>query len=872
MNQNNLWKLGIVVLVLLWSIFQISPPVGKKLGDVFQERAIGKFKDAEYTNIVERFKKLQQQFPNRTDYANLTEAIGTSDFAKYFPDLVDAKEELNPNNTVLSRLQREASGKIKLGIDLQGGTSFLVSADYSQIETNAAALAAGTNSATTGTNAASRTNAVAGGISDDQKRVMLNEAVEVLRKRVDALGVSEPVIQPEGEDRILIQMPGLSEDVKGQARTNIQRVAYLEFRLVHPDSDSLVAQGLTEPGYQLMKMKSEDSKSGGKILAMMVKKKPELTGNAIRFARVGHDAVGQAQIEFTLTSEGADIFSKVTGENIGHLLAIVLDGRLISAPVIKGEIGANGVIEGHFKDEEAQSLASALNNPLQVPVKIQSESSVDPTLGKDTVASGVRSAIIGTLLVAGFMACYYLLAGVVADLALITNIIILLGVMCSIGTTLTLPGIAGVVLTIGMAVDANVLIFERIREESEKGKSLRGALAAGYSRAFGTIFDSHVTTLISSIILIFMGTGPIKGFGVTLTIGVAASLFTALVVTRLIFDFMISQGWVKQLKMFHFFGVTKIDFMKVATPAFIATWTLIIVGLGYGVAVRGHNMMGIDFAGGDSKTFSFSQKVTQKDIGAVLAKIPEVKDPVIQYQRDVGGGTEVLRVTSPIGTGDKVADAITKDFAAQKYIVTGTEHVGATIGKEIQMIAIGASALSLLGILFYVAVRYEFYFAVGAVVAVFHDVLLTIGCYCLTGLFGEGRQFNATMVAAVLTIIGFSINDTIVIFDRIREDLKIGVRGSFKEIINKALNQTLSRTIITSGTVFLATVSLYVFGGGAINDFAYTFLVGIITGTYSSIYIASYLVLKLHKGQRPKLGSQVAMTANSTAEASTARA
>ena len=220
-----------------------------------------------------------------------------------------------------------------------------------------------------------------------------------------------------------------------------------------------------------------------------------------------------------------------------------------------------------------------------------------------------------------------------------------------------------------------------------------------------------------------------------------------------------------------------------------------------------------------------------------------MKDPVIQYQRDIGNGIEILRITSPSGTADKVEAAVTNGFPAAKFVTAGVERVGATIGSEIQIVAISASALSLLGILFYVAVRYEFIFAVGAVVAVIHDVLMTIGCYCLTGLFTEGRQFNATMVAAVLTIIGFSINDTIVIFDRIREDLKLGARGSFKDIINQALNQTLSRTIITSGTVFLATVSLYLFGGGAINDFAFTFLVGIITGYLPSIYIASALVL-----------------------------
>ena len=854
MNQNKLWKLAIVVLVLVWSFFQINPPVGKKLGDVFQDKAIGKFKDANYTNIVERFNKLQQEHTNWTDYASLTEAIGTNDIAKYFPDLVDAAKELNPNKTVMTALQQMAAGKIKLGIDLQGGTSFLVSADYSKVESR--------------TNVVNGTNVVTT-VSDSEKRGMLNQAVEVLRKRVDALGVSEPVIQPENEDRILIQLPGLSEDEKEGARQRIQRVAYLEFRMVDPESASLISQGLPpQPGYALMRMKEGTGPNGqSNIEPLYVKKKPELTGDSIRSAVVIHDAVGQPEIDFTLTSDGAEIFSDVTSKHLKERLGIVLDGQLISAPTIQSEIGANGQITGHFTEEEAQGLASALNNPLQVPVKIESESSVDPTLGKDTVASGVRSAIIGIILVAGFMAIYYRLAGMIADLALVTNIIILLGVMCSIGTTLTLPGIAGVVLTIGMAVDANVLIFERIREESAKGKSLRGALAAGYDRAFGTIFDSHVTTLISSVILIFMGTGPIKGFGVTLTIGVAASLFTALVVTRLIFDFLIDKGVIKSIKMFHFFGTPKIDFMKVAKPAFIATWTLIVIGLGYGVFVRGHNMMGIDFAGGDSVQMTFKQKVDQQQISAALAKVPQVKDPVVQYQKEIGSGTEILRVTSPTNTAELVQAAITNSFPKAGFAPQGVEHVGATIGKEIQIIAISASALSLLGILFYVAVRYEFIFAAGAVIAVAHDVLMTIGCYCLTGVFGDGRQFNATMVAAVLTIIGFSINDTIVIFDRIREDLKLGVRGSFKDIINQALNQTLSRTVITSGTVFLATVSLYVFGGGAINDFAFTFLIGIITGTYSSIYIASALVLWWHKGQRPKMGSQVAMSASASASA-----
>jgi SecD/SecF fusion protein len=466
----------------------------------------------------------------------------------------------------------------------------------------------------------------------------------------------------------------------------------------------------------------------------------------------------------------------------------------------------------------------------------------------------------------------------VANVALVCNIIILIGIMSFLEATFTLPGIAGIVLTTGMAVDANVLIFERIREELAKGKSLRGALQAGYSRAFGTIFDSHVTTLISSIILIVMGTGSVKGFGTTLTWGVAASLFTALVITRLIFDFLIAKNIIKSMPMMHVIRNTKIDFMRWAVPAFAATWLLIFVGLGWGF-YRGfhrHDLAGVEFSGGESITLAVNQqhKPPVDKIRDVATRVSG-REVLVSYQHDIGTGTDTLRVTSRVAEkgeteiGTKIFEALKKEFPEAGF--GGTENkplnrelVGAVIGEEIQQTAIIASLVALFGILIYVAVRYEFSFAVGAVVAIIHDVLMTLGWYFLTD-----RQLNATTVAAVLTIIGFSINDTIVIFDRIREDLKIGVRGSFRELINQALNQTLSRTIITSGTVFLATLSLFIFGGGPINDFAFTFLVGIITGTYSSIYIASALVLWIHKGQRPKLGG--AQIAVETAATSTAR-
>ncbi|MBI3851687.1 MAG: protein translocase subunit SecD [Verrucomicrobia bacterium] len=841
MNRNNLWKWIFVVLTVIWSFYEIYPPNGRDLTLVFQERAVRR--DAAYTNIIDTLKPLQQKNAERA-FGNLLDAIGTNDITRYFP-FFEIKQEANPTRAILNRLQREAAGRIKRGLDLQGGTSFLVGVDL----TKATSLA---NTETAGTNQLS-TNTSPQDVSQKNERI-LSQAVEVLRRRVDKFGVAEPIIQPAGADRILIQLPGLSEAERETARITIQKAAYLEFRLAHPETDDLVLQGITEPGYEFLRHPHK-SKTGQDVPGYLVKKKHELTGKSIKSAMVSRNMINNSpEIDFVLNDEGAQIFSRVTRENIGHQLAIVLDGELYSAPVINGEIGARGMIEGSFTPEEAQQLANVLENPLEAPVKIIESREVDPSLGKDSIRSGMNAALIGTIAVAGFMLVYYLFAGLVANLALVLNIIILMGVMCSIGTTLTLPGIAGIVLTIGMAVDANVLIFERIREELAAGKSMRGALAAGYNKAFGTIFDSNLTTLISSVILIFMGTGPVKGFGVTLTIGVTVSMFTALVVTRLIFDWLLAKEWLKKLPMLHIIRGSKIDFMKWAAPAFIASWLLIVIGNGYGIFVRGHGVLGVDFVGGDQQTYSFAQKVEVDKIRDTL-KTLNVGDAAIQYQKDIATKTENLRITTAFNSADKVKTELERKFPAAQFKSLSVDKVGPTVGAEITRVAILASLLAMFGILVYVAFRYEFSFSVGAVVAIIHDILMTMGWFFLSG-----RELSAPIVAAILTIIGFSINDTIVIFDRIREDLKLGVRGTFKEVMNQALNQTLSRTIITSGTVFIATLCLYLFGGGVINDFAFTFLVGILTGTYSSIYIASALVLWWHKGERPKMGaSQVVM-------------
>src|ERR1035437_2960329 len=591
MKQNNLWILLFVVAIVCWSFYEMYPPTSRDLVQEFSSRAVSR--DAAFSDILQRLGPLQQARPDR-EFANLQDAIGTNSIQPYFP-FFNAKNELYPNTFILNQLQREALGKIKLGLDLQGGTSFLVEMDTNRLVY-----------VETVTNSSGAVEVVS---NMARTEGALSQAVEVLRKRVDAFGVAEPIIQPAGGNRILIQLPGLSEADKESAKAQVQKAAYLEFRMVKEDSDEIIKNNEPiPPGYVLLKSAEQQPNGPPTIEQVIVKKRAEngLHGDIVKNAMAVRGNLGEPQIDFQLNADGAKRFGEVTRNNIGQRLAIVLDGELYSAPVIQSAIETgNGQITGHFMVEQAQELANVLQNPLRLPLKIVYSSDVDPTLGKDSIRSGIKAAIIGVIAVAVFMLVYYMFAGLVANVALMLNIIILLGVMCSIGTTLTLPGIAGVVLTIGMAVDANVLIYERIREELAAGKSIRGAVAAGYNKAFGTIFDSNLTTLISSVILIFMGTGPVKGFGVTLTIGITVSMFSALVVTRLIFNWMLDRDLLKRLKMLHIIRGAKFDFMRWAIPAFIASWTLILIGNGYGLH-RGSKVLGVDFAGGVQQIYKFT--------------------------------------------------------------------------------------------------------------------------------------------------------------------------------------------------------------------------------------------------------------------------
>ena len=820
-----LWRLLLVVGLLIWSIAEIYPPTPRNLIDEFDRTAVTR--DATFDEILKQARELEKGQPDKA-FSSLTQAIGTNNITKYFPSIRVARSEKNLTRGVLYGLQKNAAGRIRLGLDLQGGTSFLLGVDTSSL----------------GTNQSGRS---------DLRTMALAQASDVLRKRVDVLGVAQPVVQPVGDNQIEIQLPGLSEVDKASARQTITNTAHLEFRLVHPQGAEKIKSGLTVPGYEVLELVKRLPSGQDSVTQYLVKKGAELglTGKYVKQAQVNaSQGTGIPEISMTFDTEGADKFGKITTQHETELLAIVLDGQLYSAPRINGPIlTGSAVITGDFTQREAFELANVLKNPLETPVKILQESSVEPSLGRDSIDSGMRASYIGAILVSLFMLVYYLRAGLVANIALAINVVALLGIMCSIESTLTLPGIAGIVLTMGMAVDANVLIFERMREEMAAGKSMRGALDIGYKKAFGTILDSHVTTLISSILLIFMGTGSVKGFGVTLTIGVALSLFTALVATRLIFDWLLQQGWLQSLHMLRFFKPTNLDFLRFSKLAAYGSAALVVVGLSSGF-FRGRETLGPDFRGGDRFQFAFTQKVDDqliRDSGTKLGI-----DATIQYQRD-GAGNETLQITTPFEKGEMLRSELQKSFPQAGFTSGEIHKVGPTPGSQSLVTAVKAVLWSLLGILVYIGMRYEFAFGLGAVVAVFHDTMVTMGLFCLTG-----REFSASTVAAILTIVGYSINDKVVIFDRIREDLKLGVRGSFKELINRAINQTLSRTIITSGTVFLSSLSLFIFGGPVLNDFAFTMLVGVVVGTYSSIYISSAFVLWWHEGERPKASAHVA--------------
>ncbi len=835
MKRNNLNRFLFLVLVLAWAAYEMTPLQNKD--DRLLDRFVSQAHETNKVVITDIRKTAKTNFDaqapsEKNEYGALMSSVkesgvALSDHYNYKFSGKKTKKELN--DLIMQKLQRESSGQIQFGLDLQGGSSFLV-----QMETNS--------------------------LNQADQQGALAQAVEVLRRRVDDefSGVVEPDIRPMGEDKVMIQLPGLSEANQAKARQLVTQAAFLEFGLIHTNSASLIANNIIPAGYKKYTETQKDGDGNEFTEEVLVEAKNNygLVGEHIVNASPSRDPLNsQPMILFTFNSEGGAAMGRLSGENVGRRMAIVLDGELMSAPTLQEQITSNGQITGNFTMQEASSVANALLNPLKAPLKIVEEMSVEPSLGKDSVDSGKRAALYGVIAVAIFMLIYYWFAGVVANFALVLNLFILMGVMCYLNAALTLPGIAGIVLTIGMAIDANVLIFERIREELKSGKGIQGAVETGYARAFGTIIDANLTTLIVSVILMYMGTGPVKGFGVTLTVGICASMFTALVVTRLVFDLFRNYGADQGM---HLLKQPKVNFMNFAKIAFGISWVLVIVGIAFGFS-RGSEALGIDFKGGDRITFEFTQG--QKIDNSVLRNALDqagISDNMIQYQSG-GGSRERLQVTVPFGKGGEAETVITKSFVGdEEFKKVSQLRTGASISQDILQSATKALLIALFAILVYVTFRYEFSFALGAILAILHDILMTMGIFFLWG-----GELSSPVMAALLTIIGFSINDTIVIFDRIREDLKLGLPGTFTEIMNVAISKTLSRTIITSGTTLLAAGSLFFFGGGAINEFAFVLLAGVLTGTFSSIFIAGSLVLWRNKGEKPKLADETVITQHS---------
>ncbi len=687
-------------------------------------------------------------------------------------------------------------GKLKLGLDLQGGMHLVLRVDTSKL-------------------------------TDKAKEGAVLRAIEIIRNRIDQFGVAEPSIQAEGADRIIVQLPGVTDREK--ALELVGKTALLEFKIVSDDEDKLkeALAGKVPAGYTLYKSKEDRD--------LLLKNETLMTGQHLNDANVGFAEYGQPDVEFSLDSEGGKTFSDITGAHLHERLAIVLDNVVQSAPVIQSQIpSGKGVITGNFTPDDARLLAITLKaGALPAPIVVENDNTVDPSLGKDSVAQGIRASLIGFAAVVAFMAVYYLVGGLVANFALLLNILILLAALSYFHATLTLPGIAGIVLTVGMAVDANVLIFERIREELALKKPMVAALSAGYHKAFATILDSNLTTLITAVILYFMGSGPVRGFALTLSIGLCASMFTAVFVTRAIFDLLLNKGSLNSMTMLHFLPKPpSIDYLKVRKICYALSIVVIVIGMAKFV-MRGDKMYGVDFTGGSMQELKFQKTIEVEAIRKSLAEVGQ-GTAVIQKVRD----TNQVIIRSSLNSDKAITENLKKDFPDNAFEVLRADHVGPIVGKELKVKALWALILSLVGIWLYVVWRFDFKFAFGALLSLLHDALITLALVALAG-----RELSIPVLAAVLTILGYSINDTIVIFDRIREHRRSNVKETFEQAINSSINQTMARTILTTLTVFMVVTALYFFGGEVINDFAFTMLVGVITGTYSTVYIASPVLM-----------------------------
>ncbi|MBU0661758.1 protein translocase subunit SecF, partial [Patescibacteria group bacterium] len=522
-------------------------------------------------------------------------------------------------------------------------------------------------------------------------------------------------------------------------------------------------------------------------------------------------------------------------------LAIILDGVVQSAPVIQDKIsGGRAQITGAFSSQEAHDLAIVLRaGSLPAPLKIVQNLTVGPSLGKDSIKNGITSAIVGTLLVILFMVLYYRLSGVIANLALLLNLILMVAALSLFRATLTLPGIAGIILSIGMAVDSNVLIFERMREEAALEKPFRSVVQGGYDKAFWTIIDSHVTTLITAFALFLFGTGPIKGFAVTLSIGVILNLFTALYGTRAVYDYLIPQKRIKRLEFLQIIKKPRIDFIGLRKMAFALSSALVLLGLFSFVQItREKANLGVDFSGGTLVQFKAEKGFHLDEIRAAFARNQLADYELQEVPKDRILIVRIKDLGQTVGNAeDRISRILSQELPNNRFTTESVAEIGATVSEDLKKAALIAIAISLAGIILYLAWRFDLRFGVAAAIATFHDVLAVLGIFYLLN-----KEITLLIVTALLTLAGYSLTDTVVVFDRIRENL--GKKGGkdLGQIINVSINEVLSRTIVTSLTVLMVLVALLISGGILLHDFALALTFGVVIGTYSSVFVASPII------------------------------
>jgi SecD/SecF fusion protein len=665
----------------------------------------------------------------------------------------------------------------------------------------------------------------------------LTKSIEVVSRRVNELGTTEPIIQRQGTDRILVQVPGLQDPRR--LKEILGKTAKLTFQMVDQSEPVQEAIKNRPPAGDTI-MYSTDNPP----VPYLIENRVIVSGEDLVDAQSGFDQrTGEPIVSFRFDNKGATRFGIASQQNVGRLFAIILDNKVISAPVIREPIlGGTGQISGNFTVQSANDLAVLLRaGALPANLTIVEERTVGPGLGQDSINAGKMSAVVGSILVVVFMIGAYGLLGWIANLALLVNLALIVAALSLLGATLTLPGIAGIVLTVGMAVDSNVLIYERMREEERNGRSMIQTLDLGFGRALATIVDSNITTLIAAVVLFFLGSGPVRGFAVTLAIGILTTLFTAFTFTRWVVAAWYRRSRPKKLPKGYFRlvpEVTRIPFMKVRLQVFVLSLCLCVASIGL-LFTKGLNF-GIDFTGGT--IVEVRAKTGDADVGDIRKKLTEAGIQEIQVQ-GFGDKTDALiriGAANDEASGNAIVEKARQTLSSN-YDIRRVELVGPTVSSELAWSAIMGILAAMAGILIYVWVRFEWQFAIGSIVATINDITLTLGFLVVTQL-----EFDLSTVAAILTIVGYSLNDTVVIYDRVRENLRRFKKMPLGQLLDLSDNEMLARTTMTSVTTFLALLALYVFGGEVIRSFVASMLFGVFIGTFSSIFIAAPILIVFH--------------------------